>query len=290
MSILDAAAALLGGLFGGDDTPTRRPNPSRPAINNRPVQGPSLGRREVAARRESAGLATTGRSVRSTGGNVRVKDATNLTTRDDKPKRDKPYQPGMRSAFGLPTRAAHSRMRMDDFAGLVKTREDRQRDRPGADDLLNAARRAITYRTEASREAENAARNASLAERVRGFAPSVDEPDPMQALMMSLAGLRVGAAPTALRGTVLPAAPEPMQIGTGRAPNMIGAARPMNQIGAGNPQSMLDAIRPMLQLPSGPPVRPLTPISAPRVVEPGVGPQPSYNSPIEDWMWRYATK
>lgn len=215
MSILDAAAALLGGLFGGDDTPTRRPNPSRPSINNRPVQGPSLGRREVAARRESAGLATTGRNVRSTGGIVRVKDATNLTARDDKPKRDKPYQPGMRSAFGLPTRAAHSRMRMDDFAGLAKTRKD-----PSA---LEQIKNILTYRTEASREAENAARNASLAERVRGFAPSVDEPDPMQALMMSLAGLRVGSAPM----------PGAARLALPAGPRVTGMARPVP--GTGGP-------------------------------------------------------
>lgn len=211
MSILDAAAALIGGLIGGDNKPT-----NRPSINNRPVQGPSLGRREVAARRESAGLATTGRSVRSTGGNVRVKDATNLTTRDDKPKRDKPYQPGMRSAFGLPTRAAHSRMRMDDFAGLAKTRKD-----PSA---LEQIKNILTYRTEASRRAEDAARNMSMRERVEGFAPSVDEPDPMQALMMSLAGLRVGAAPTRL---ALPAGPRV----TGMAQPVPGTGGPVGPAG-----------------------------------------------------------
>ncbi len=181
-------------------------------------------------------------------------------------------------------------MRMDDFAGLVDTRADNQKERPDASDLLNAAKKAITWRSEGSRRAEEAARNMTLRERVEGFAPSVDEVDPMQALMMSLAGLRIGAAPVAAGPMRLGAASAPMQIGPGSSPMGISAPRIPAGLGAARQPMQIGAARPMLQLGPGPELGPLTPISAPRIVNPAQGSQPAYNSPIEDWMWRYATK
>lgn len=74
--------------------------------------------------RRSAGAPTTARVAPNTIVTRQERSATHLTARDDKPsRRPKDYQPGMRSAFGLPTRAAHSRMRMDDFS--VTPREAR---------------------------------------------------------------------------------------------------------------------------------------------------------------------
>lgn len=100
--------------------------------------------------RRAAGAPTRARSVRSSITTQRERDATDLTRRDDKSMESarrsvrsaarsargmnsaldgvgeklralserqggREYQPGMRAAFGLPTRAAHSKIRMDDF-------------------------------------------------------------------------------------------------------------------------------------------------------------------------------